>query len=56
MLVFLNLAELSVVGKNASGGYVPIHTISYGFEINNGAVTTYPITPITPSAFHLSTF
>ncbi len=44
-------AELSVVGRNSTGHYVPITTITYGFKIINNSVRLSPITTITPSAF-----
>jgi len=48
-------AELSVVGRNANGRYMPLYTISYGFKIVNNRVVRYPITIITqPSDFHLN--
>ncbi len=49
-------AELSVVGMDSTGNYVPITTITYGFSIINNSVVLSPITTVTPSAFHLSTF
>jgi len=44
-------AELSVVGMNSTGNYVPITTITYGFQIINNSVVLSHITTITPSAF-----
>lgn len=44
-------AELSLVGMNSTGRYVPITTITYGFQIINNSVVLSPITTTTPSAF-----
>lgn len=50
-------AELSVVGRNTNGKYVPLYTISYGFKIVNNKLVRYPITIITqPSEFHINSF
>lgn len=47
-------AELSVVGMDNSGVYHPIVTITYGFEVNNKVVTSYPVEFVAPSQFHLN--
>ena len=43
--------ELSVVGKNSSGGYQPLQTFTYGFDIKNDTVTLQPLQPSTPTDF-----
>lgn len=44
-------AELSVVGMNRTGHYVPITTITYGFQIINNKVVIFPIKTSTPTSF-----
>lgn len=46
-------AELSVVGMDSSGHYVPVSTITYGFQIINNDVVPIPIQEVNPSTFQL---
>jgi|GEM_PF-5034012 hypothetical protein len=49
-------AELTLVGQ-MNGMYYPITTMSYGFQIQNGALTINPIQyNVTPSQFQLNSF
>jgi hypothetical protein len=41
--------ELSVVGMNSAGKYVPIITITWGYEIHNGEVHVDPWQTVSPS-------